>query len=157
MHSHGTHTQLAAMQIARVSAKVQRARAEAEMEHAAARRRGAEMKRAELGAVVYALLKAATEMSDDAISAHYGVYPDPAPTFERIALEHGWELPAIREELEARGVSEKWQYFSGLGEVLPDAGQMAKAIEQQRDGYVCDGTAGVPVVRGSDSLSDPRD
>lgn len=74
--------------------------------------------RSQLGTVVSAVLRAARELDEDPISAHHGVYPNPMPILHRVAALHGWTLADMVNELEDRGISEKWQYVNGITEII---------------------------------------
>lgn len=80
------------------------------------------MERSQLGTVVGRLLKAAYDFENDAISEHYGIWPDPAPELHRIAERCGWTLREIDHELTRRGVSDKWQYNVGMGAITWEDG-----------------------------------
>lgn len=72
-----------------------------------------------LGAVVGALLRAWTELDNDPMSEAVGFHPPVEPLLERLAAGMGWTFEQIAEQLELRGVSRRWVYFSSLGALLP--------------------------------------
>lgn len=70
------------------------------------------MIRSQLGQVVAAICKAYNDVTSDPMNDYTGITPDPMPSMEEVAREHGWRNCAeVVAELALRDVSARWIYF----------------------------------------------